>query len=57
MGRMAHPDLDELRRLDSAHLIARALWETVALAPPLCTTQEEADHMADTLVDSLREIG
>jgi putrescine aminotransferase len=38
-------------------LITRALWESVALAPPLCTTQSEADRIADTVIESLRELG
>ena len=38
-------------------LIARALWETVALAPPLCTTPSQADQIADTVIESIRELG
>jgi adenosylmethionine-8-amino-7-oxononanoate aminotransferase len=33
-------------------LIVRALWENVALAPPLCTTENEADQIADIVLDA-----
>jgi len=33
-------------------LIVRALWENVALAPPLCTTPEEADRIADIVIEA-----
>jgi len=33
-------------------LICRALWENVALAPPLCTTREEAQTIVSILVDA-----
>jgi 4-aminobutyrate--pyruvate transaminase len=39
-------------RCYESDLIVRALWENVALAPPLCTTQEEADHIADVVLDA-----
>lgn len=38
-------------------LIARALWECVALAPPLCTTLEEADRIADCVIAAFAEVG
>lgn len=37
-------------------LIARALWENVALAPPLCTSQEEADAIANIVIESIEEL-
>ncbi len=33
-------------------LIVRALWENVALAPPLCATQAETDRIADIVIDA-----
>jgi adenosylmethionine-8-amino-7-oxononanoate aminotransferase len=36
-------------------LIVRALWENVALAPPLCTTRAEVDEIVDILVRSFAE--
>ncbi len=33
-------------------LIVRALWENVALAPPLCTTRAEVDEIVETLTAS-----
>jgi putrescine aminotransferase len=33
-------------------LIVRALWETVALAPPLCIVPSEVDELVDILVSS-----
>jgi len=33
-------------------LICRALWENVALAPPLCTTREEIDEIVTILAES-----
>jgi len=33
-----------------SNLITRAMWENVALAPPLCTTPEEADQIADIVI-------
>ena len=38
-------------------LIVRALWENVALAPPLCTTPEEADRIADILIEAFEQVG
>jgi adenosylmethionine-8-amino-7-oxononanoate aminotransferase len=38
-------------------LIARALWESLALAPPLCTTQEEADRIADIVISAFEKTG
>ena len=38
-------------------LIARALWECVALAPPLCTTREQADRIADCVIAAFDEVG
>ncbi|MBW2316741.1 MAG: aspartate aminotransferase family protein [Deltaproteobacteria bacterium] len=35
-------------------LIVRALWENVALAPPLCTTQAEADQIADIVLHAFQ---
>jgi adenosylmethionine-8-amino-7-oxononanoate aminotransferase len=37
-------------------LIVRAMWENVALAPPLCTTLAEADQIAAIVAESLREV-
>jgi adenosylmethionine-8-amino-7-oxononanoate aminotransferase len=37
-------------------LIARALWECVALAPPLCTTREEADRIADCVIAAFVDV-
>jgi adenosylmethionine-8-amino-7-oxononanoate aminotransferase len=37
-------------------LIVRALWENVALAPPLCTSEAEADQIADLVVEVFREL-
>jgi L-2,4-diaminobutyrate transaminase len=34
-------------------LITRALWECVALAPPLCTTRSEVDEIVGILVESM----
>ncbi len=53
---MAYPAAVANRCYDKG-MIARALWETVAVAPPLCTTESEADTIADTLIESLRELG
>jgi adenosylmethionine-8-amino-7-oxononanoate aminotransferase len=39
-----------------AGLIVRAMWENVALAPPLCTTAAEADRIAAIVGASLREV-
>jgi adenosylmethionine-8-amino-7-oxononanoate aminotransferase len=36
-------------------LIVRALWENVALAPPLCTTRAEADEIVEILVEAMNE--
>lgn len=36
-------------------LIVRAMWENVALAPPLCTTRSEADTIVGILAEALRE--
>jgi L-2,4-diaminobutyrate transaminase len=36
-------------------LIVRALWENVALAPPLCTTRAEVDEIVEILVASFGE--
>jgi adenosylmethionine-8-amino-7-oxononanoate aminotransferase len=36
-------------------LIVRALWENVALAPPLCTTRAEADEIVEILAASFAE--
>jgi adenosylmethionine-8-amino-7-oxononanoate aminotransferase len=36
-------------------LILRALWENVALAPPLCTTRAEADEIVEILAASMAE--
>ena len=38
-------------------LIARVLWENVALSPPLCTTQDEADQIADIVISAFDEAG
>ena len=38
-------------------VIVRALWENVALAPPLCTSQEEADQIADVVVGVMHDLG
>jgi adenosylmethionine-8-amino-7-oxononanoate aminotransferase len=38
-------------------LIARAMWENVALAPPLCTTRGEVDEMVEILAASFAEAG
>jgi adenosylmethionine-8-amino-7-oxononanoate aminotransferase len=32
------------------------LWENVALAPPLCTSEAEADQIADLVVEVFREL-
>jgi adenosylmethionine-8-amino-7-oxononanoate aminotransferase len=37
-------------------LIARALWENVALAPPLCTTRSEVDEIVGIVSDAMREV-
>jgi adenosylmethionine-8-amino-7-oxononanoate aminotransferase len=37
-------------------LIARALWENVALAPPLCTTRSEVDEIVGILSQAMREV-
>jgi adenosylmethionine-8-amino-7-oxononanoate aminotransferase len=52
---MAYPAAVSSRCFERG-LIARALWECVALAPPLCTSAEEADQIADIVIESLREI-
>jgi L-2,4-diaminobutyrate transaminase len=36
-------------------LIVRALWENVALAPPLCTTRAEVDEIVEILAASFAE--
>ena len=36
-------------------LIVRALWECVALAPPLCTTRSEVDEIVGILSEAMRE--
>jgi putrescine aminotransferase len=35
-------------------LIVRALWESIALAPPLCTTRSDADEIVGILVESVQ---
>jgi len=37
-------------------LIARALWENISLAPPLCTTREEVDEIIGILSRALEEV-
>jgi putrescine aminotransferase len=37
-------------------LIARALWENVALAPPLCTTRSEVDEIVGIVSEAMREV-
>ena len=37
-------------------LIARALWECLALAPPLCTTRSEADEIVDIVEEAVAEV-
>ena len=37
-------------------LIVRALWDNVALSPPMCTSQEEADRIADIVIESINEL-
>ncbi len=34
-------------------LIVRALWECLAVAPPLCTTREEIDEIVGILAESV----
>jgi adenosylmethionine-8-amino-7-oxononanoate aminotransferase len=46
---MAFPAQVTKRCFDD-NLITRAMWENVALAPPLCTTPEEADQIADIVI-------
>ncbi len=46
---MSFPAQVTKRCLDH-NLITRAMWENVALAPPLCTTPEEADQIADIVI-------
>jgi len=38
-------------------LVTRGLWENVALSPPLCTTQDEADQIADIVISAFDEAG
>jgi adenosylmethionine-8-amino-7-oxononanoate aminotransferase len=37
-------------------LIVRALWENVALAPPLCTSRSEVDEIVSILSEAMREV-
>jgi adenosylmethionine-8-amino-7-oxononanoate aminotransferase len=37
-------------------LIVRALWENVALSPPLCTTRSEVDEIVGILSESMHEV-
>jgi adenosylmethionine-8-amino-7-oxononanoate aminotransferase len=37
-------------------LIARAMWENVALAPPLCTTRSEVDEIVGIVSEAMREV-
>lgn len=37
-------------------LIARAMWENLALAPPLCTTREEIDEIIGILSEAFQEV-
>ncbi len=36
-------------------LIARAMWETVSLAPPLCITRAEVDELVEILTQSVND--
>jgi len=37
-------------------LIARALWENVALAPPLCTTRSDVDEIVGIVSEAMAEV-
>ncbi len=37
-------------------LIARAMWENVALAPPLCTTRSDVDEIVGIVSEAMREV-
>ena len=37
-------------------LIARALWENVALAPPLCTTRSDVDEIVGIVSEAMGEV-
>jgi len=37
-------------------LIARALWENVALAPPLCTTRSDVDEIVGIVSEAMQEV-
>jgi adenosylmethionine-8-amino-7-oxononanoate aminotransferase len=37
-------------------LIARAMWENVALAPPLCTTRSEVDEIVGIVSQAMSEV-
>ena len=37
-------------------LIARALWDNIALSPPLCTTRDEVDEIVSTLVAGFADV-
>jgi L-2,4-diaminobutyrate transaminase len=52
---MAYPAAVATRCWDRG-LIARALWENVALAPPLCTTRSEVDEIVSILSEVMREV-
>jgi len=38
-------------------LIVRALWESLGVSPPLCTTRAEVDEIVGILVDSVEAVG
>ncbi|MDP6978978.1 MAG: aspartate aminotransferase family protein [Myxococcota bacterium] len=54
-GPMTHPAAiaSEARKRG---LIVRALWECLAVSPPLCTTREEADEMIGILSESVAAV-
>jgi len=45
------------RRCWEKGLIARAMWECVAVAPPLCTTRSDVDEIVGILSAGVREAG
>jgi L-2,4-diaminobutyrate transaminase len=52
---MAYPAAVATRCWDKG-LIARALWENVALAPPLCTTRSDVDEIVGIVSETMREV-
>ena len=54
-GPMAHPAAISAEARKRG-LIVRALWECIAVSPPLCTTREEVDEIVGILAESVAAV-